>query len=289
MKLNRATSDFVKAKITQNLADNTVDQYCETLRQLEGHLDDVDVEDITSDMIEGFIGHLQGEGMSSGTVGVRYTNLVTFFKWLKVHGVVARNPIREGDEVFVEHPKVRYKPRTAVTEDHYNLMIGECQELREKVLLGLMFRCGFRVGELGGILRKDIRESDSDLYIKVHGKGDRYREVPLVHIFAQEQRWVHKYLEGFRSGPLFPDLTQPKVYHLVQRTSKSAGIDTHYHPHAFRHGCAVGLLLHGVDSRVVQQILGHESIATTEIYTHMTPENTAKVLMDKYRVDNGGK
>lgn len=287
MKLQKATSNFLQAKITQNLSGHTTDQYAETLTQFEDHLANIEVDEIKSDMVEGFIAKLQSRGMSSGTVGIRYTNLVTFFKWLKVHGSIARNPIREGDETFVEHPKVRYKPRTAVTEAHYRLMTDECVDLREKVLLALMFRCGFRVGELGGILRKDIRESDADLYIKVHGKGDRQREVPLVHIFPQEQSWVRKHLESFRSGPLFPDLTQPKVYHLVQRTAKSAGIDTHYHPHAFRHGCAVGLLLHGVDSRVVQQILGHESIATTEIYTHMTPENTAKVLMDKYRVDGG--
>lgn len=282
MKFSRAVTAYMKAKRTQNLSNHTLEQNLETLRQLSNIIGDKDIEDINSGDIEDFISTLQQKGLSSGTVGIRYTCLLTFFKWLKTQDKIKKNPIREGDLIYVQHPKVRHKQRIAVTDGDYKLMLMECAGSREKAILALMFRGGLRVGELKDIQGKHIRRDGDDLFIKVHGKGDKWREVPIVSVFKDEQTWIDEVTPRDPEQLLFPEVTQPKVYYLVKRTSEATSISNRYSPHCFRHGCAVGLLKHGVDVRIVQQILGHSSIATTQIYTHMNADDIAKVLEKSY-------
>lgn len=283
MKFTAAKKYFLDIKERKGRKDNTLTQYAESLDQFEEFSGIINIEDIDSDIIEDFLGHLEDKKLSSATIGIRYTCLFTFLKFLKNKGKITLNPIKDGDTVYVERPTVRHKDRIAVHGDEYQTMIKLCESLQEKCVLGLMFRCGLRIGAVEGLKKEDIRKGGKVIYIKVTTKGDKTGEVPLIPIFKDEQTWLLKYIKNLNSGDyLFPKLSQPSAYNLIQRLANDASITKKISPHSFRHGAAVDLLAHGVPEGVVQQILMHTNISTTQIYTKMVPSKLADTIERLY-------
>jgi integrase/recombinase XerD len=161
----------------------------------------------------------------------------------------------------------------------------EARGIRDRAILELLYACGLRVSELTGL---DMDRVDlPGLQVRVIGKGNRERRVPMGEM-ARDR--LHRYLNGPRltwtTGRPTPAvfvaergnrLTRETVWRLVRRWAQTAGVGGHVTPHTFRHSFATHLLAGGADLRVVQTLLGHASISTTQLYTHLTGERLREV------------
>jgi integrase/recombinase XerD len=157
--------------------------------------------------------------------------------------------------------------------------------IRDRAILELLYACGLRVGELTGL---DTDRLDlAGLQVRVIGKGNRERRVPMGE---EARERIHRYLAGPRaawtagrtSAAVFVSqrggrLTRESVWRLVRRWAAAAGVESRVTPHTFRHSFATHLLEGGADLRVVQTLLGHASISTTQLYTHLTGERLREV------------
>lgn len=219
------------------------------------------------------------------------SSLRGFFRWRLAEGLAAADPAAD-----IDGPKLARKlPDVLTVEDVERLIESASGEdpvlLRDRAMLEVAYSCGLRVSELVGLRRRDLDLTQS--LIKVRGKGGKERIVPLGGVAANA---LKVYLSGGRDHirgrdrngarrPLPPEaqdvlflnqrgkpLTRFGFWRLLHERLQRLGIDVHVTPHTFRHTFATHLIEGGADLRVVQELLGHASIATTEIYTHLDRE-----------------
>ncbi len=185
--------------------------------------------------------------------------------------------------------EVRRLPET-LTVDEVERLLEAADEVRDRALLELLYASGLRVSEA---LRLDAEDlSFEGGYVRVIGKGDRERLVPVGEVALG---WLHRYVDEIRparlaiahvaptrGGPLFLTaagrrLARQQAWVIVKRAAARSGLDDRVSPHTFRHSFATHLLEGGADLRVVQELLGHATISTTQLYTHLTGERIREV------------
>jgi integrase/recombinase XerD len=192
----------------------------------------------------------------------------------------------------MESPKIgRYLP-TTLSVSEIDMLIGAIdlshpQGERNRAILETLYACGLRVSELITLRLSDLFFDQE--FIKVTGKGDKQRIVPIaastikyINIYIHEIR-NHLTIEPKDSDTLFLNrrgkgLTRAMIFTIIKDLAQRAGIQKKVSPHTFRHSFATHLLEHGADLRAIQQMLGHESITTTEIYTHVETAHLTKVI-----------
>ena len=201
-----------------------------------------------------------------------------FYRYLVRQGAVQKDPSSQ-----IEFPKLgRPLPDTLTEEEVERLLdapnINKPQGVRDRAMLEVLYACGLRVSELIGLTLGQVNLNHG--VIRVTGKGNKERLIPFGE---QANEWISKFVNEARgdllkknrqSDALFVSnrgsaMTRQAFWHLIKKHAKNVGIAKHLSPHTLRHAFATHLLNHGADLRVVQMLLGHSDLSTTQIYTHV--------------------
>jgi integrase/recombinase XerD len=287
LNTNSAISSFLNhLQIERGLSKNTISAYKRDLSKFSFFLEEMDLGSITPGDITRFETSLRADNLSIGTINRIDSTLRSFFKHLQTEYGLA-DPTLE----IATGKSVRRLPKAltitqilAIVESAYRE--GEPITLRDQAMLELLYSSGARVSELIGINVNDLsttQTSDGEITtLKLRGKGSKERIVPLGS-FAT--RAIENYMVRIRpelaakgrenTSALFLNarggrISRQSAWQMVLNSAKAAGVSEHVSPHVFRHSYATHLLDGGADIRVVQELLGHASVTTTQIYTLIT-------------------
>lgn len=232
--------------------------------------------------IRGFLAHLAEQEYSPATMARKIATLRSFYKWMMKRGIVDANPMQ-----LIRTPKQPKRLPKAITVDQIERLLAAPDDhtllgSRDRAILETLYSTGIRVSELVGINRGDLDETGEAIIIR--GKGRKERIVPLgSHALAALRHYITILdAEAIRTGgsvedksPLFVNkhggrLSTRSVRRKVSKYLREAGLDPTISPHTLRHSFATHLLDNGADLRSVQELLGHQSLSTTQIYTHLT-------------------
>ncbi len=199
----------------------------------------------------------------------------SFFDWMILEGSIKENPC-DG----VDPPKIgRYLPEVLSVQEVDDIIASVDTStpagLRDRAILEVLYGCGLRVSEAAGLRMSDIFAKEG--FLRIVGKGDKERIIPLGEMAAEAlEAWYGARPEPCRGYEDFvflnrsgKSLSRISIFNMVKKQAMLAGVRKEISPHTFRHSFATHLVENGADLRVVQEMLGHESILTTEIYTHM--------------------
>ena len=264
----------------RRLSVNTIDAYRGDLayyHAFAGRHGLADWRDATSVFVDGYFAHLQQRGLAGGTVVRRRSTLRGFHAFLARVGAHASDPL-----ALMPAPRRERKLPHALSIGDIETLIAQPEgegalALRDRALLEVAYACGLRVSELVGLERRGVDLAGRVL--SVVGKGDRERLVPFGRQAAKALReWLDRgrpqlaararhdrVFCNARGGPL----GRMGWWKILRGHARSAHLAVHVHPHALRHSFATHLLEGGADLRVVQELLGHASVTTTAIYTHL--------------------
>lgn len=237
------------------------------------------IEVLTDSDINGFIGSLFSEGLKITSIQRKLSALHGFYKYQIRHGCRDDDPMAR-----IQRPaKGRPLPKTLSENDVFKLLEAPDTDtllgFRDRTMLEVLYASGLRVSELCGLERSNISLEQG--VVRVLGKGSKERLVPLGDAARD---WLQRYF--LEARPEFPDPRGPAVFpgrsgspmtrqtfwHRLRHIAQVAGITADLSPHTLRHAFATHLVNHGADLRVVQLLLGHEDLSTTQIYTHVARE-----------------
>ena len=277
-------------RIERGLSDNTIDNYTRDLKKLQGFLEESNGYPsplkITKDDVQAFIYFLAKEVKPRSQARI-ISGLKGFFSYLIFEDYREDNPMD-----LIESPKVGRKLPDTLSVDEVDAIIGAIdlskpQGERNRAMLETLYACGLRVSELISLKLSDLYFEEG--FISVQGKGNKQRFVPIS---AHTQKYITLYCSEVRiHNKPQPDsvdimflnrrgkyLTRAMVFTIIKNLVQEAGIKKIISPHTFRHSFATHLLKNGADLRSIQLMLGHESITTTEIYTHIDRSQLAETL-----------
>ncbi|HQD44288.1 MAG: site-specific tyrosine recombinase XerD [Flavobacteriales bacterium] len=287
-------------KFERNFSDNTLDAYLRDIRKLrdyaEFELENVGPLEITYENIQEYLFQLSKKKFSERTQARWISSIKAFFKYLLDDEVRSDNPA-----TLLEGPKLGlYLPDTLSFDDVDKIInaIDVSNDLgkRNKCMIEVLYGCGLRVSELIELKISNI--NFKELYLKVEGKGDKTRYVPLAKFTA---KLIKEYISEVRSkykinkkceDILFLNsrgsaMSRVIVFIIIKELTEKAGINKKISPHTFRHSFATHLLQNGADLRYIQEMLGHSSITTTEIYTHLKNEELRDVILNYHPRNKG--
>lgn len=275
-------------QLEKSLSVNTLEAYLNDLKHLQEFLVEKNIcyKEVTIDHLQEFCGILIDLGISSRSLARTLSGLRSFYRFLVLEGEVEKDPTE-----LLEGPKISRHVPEVLTVDEIDRMISTIdlskqEGQRNRAILEVLYSCGLRVSELCQLKLSNLYLSEG--FIRVEGKGNKERLVPISERAVKElEFWfserVHIPIKpgnedfvfvSFRRGT---PLTRIMVFYIVKEQAELAGISKSISPHTFRHSFATHLLEGGANLRAIQCMLGHESIATTEIYTHI---DTAKIRME---------
>ena len=290
MNWKDAISDFKDyLKIERGLSINSIMSYEHDLIKLTKFLDvnkKIKPLQLDSEIIKEFIKHLSKDVSPSSQSRI-ISGIRSFYEYLLFEKLIKSNPLAE-----IEQPKTQRKLPDTLSIEEINLMVSKIEKnkneyYRNIAIIETIYGCGLRVSELIHLKLSDLH-LDED-FLKVTGKGNKQRLVPISQI---NKKCIMNYLKKSRSknkiNPTQTDtlflnrrgkgLTRAMIFTIVKNLTKLAGIKKNISPHTFRHSFATHLLENGADLKTIQQILGHESITTTEIYTHLDNKALVNVM-----------
>ncbi len=253
------------------------------------------VVEATADSIRAFLNHLGTREYSAATTARKIATLRSFYKWANRRGLCKTNPM-----TAIRTPRQAKRLPKAITVDQIEKLLATPSDkdvlgLRDRAMLETLYSTGLRVSELVGLNIEDLDEAGECL--RIRGKGKKERMVPLgTHALAAVRRYADMVRSdtrcagwwagepGGKPKPLFVNkhgkrLSSRSVRRKLDKYLLSAGLDPDISPHTLRHSFATHLLENGADLRSVQELLGHQSLSTTQIYTHLTTQR----LQDAYK------
>lgn len=275
-------------KLEKRLSQNTVESYMRDLRQFAHFILrqwDVPPRKVESSMIERYLTWLYERGREKTSQARCLSGIRSFFNYLLISDRIESSPTE-----FIASPKFgRPLPDVLATEEIDRIIAAadapSAKGMRDSAMLEVLYSCGLRVSELTSLRLSDLFFGEG--YIRVIGKGDKQRLVP-VSPTARDR--IQRYLELRRPARANEQivflnnrgtqLTRVMVFTVIRQAALRAGIDKHISPHTFRHSFATHLLEGGASIRQVQEMLGHESILTTEIYTHLNTTHLRRTVED---------
>jgi len=234
------------------------------------------------EMIRGFINHLSEQEYSAATMARKIATLRSFHKWMERKGLIKTNPM-----VLIRTPKQAKRLPKAISVDQIERLLSapddtELLGARDRAILEVLYSTGIRVSEVVGINRGDVDDQGEAIIIR--GKGRRERLVPLgAHALKAlrhystmlDQQLAAAGLSASGDSPLFVNkhggrLSSRSVRRKVSKYLAEVGLDPEISPHTIRHSFATHLLDNGADLRSVQELLGHQSLSSTQVYTHLS-------------------
>ena len=264
-------------KLEKRLSENTVESYMRDYMQFAHFILrqwDVAPHKVEPQMVERYMTWLYERGREKTSQARALSGIKSFFNFLMISDKIESSPAE-----FVLTPKFGRQLPDVLTTAEIDRIIAAvdgttAKALRDSAMLEVLYSCGLRVSELTSLRLQDLFFGEG--YVRVIGKGDKQRLVPVSGV-ARER--IHRYLEvrrAARAGEevLFLNnrggkLTRVMVFTILREAARRAGITKRISPHTLRHSFATHLLEGGASIRQVQELLGHESILTTEIYTHL--------------------
>ena len=265
--------------LEKNFSNKTVEAYIHDIKALEDFLKDKNIETATSEDIQLFLIFLSKKDISVRSQARILSGIKSFYCYLLYEGVVSDDPTR-----LIDTPKIgRHLPEVLSIPEidaiFQAIDLSEPEGHRNKAILEVLYGCGLRVSELVNLQLSQLRFHEDEQYLRVVGKGDKERLVPIS---KAAQKAIELYLETRNSLPIKKEaenivflnkrgnkLSREMIFIIVKKLTQLAGIKKNVSPHTFRHSFATHLVKAGADLRAVQEMLGHESITTTEIYTHL--------------------
>ena len=274
-------------RIERSLSPNTVASYLSDIAKLRELYPDRRPEDITGEDIASFISSEVDKGISKRSQSRLISSVKSFFGFLETEGRLDNNPADT-----VDSPKLSRHIPTVLSVDEVKRIL-ESVDLsapeghRNRAILEVLYSCGLRVSELVSLRISDLFLEES--FIRVIGKGDKQRLVPIGEpAIRAVQLYLSQTRRAFASKKdediLFLNrrgrqMSRQMVFLIIKRQCEAAGITKEVSPHTFRHSFATHLVENGADLRAVQQMLGHESILTTEIYTHIDSRKWQRTIL----------
>ncbi len=293
MKLQDACESFLShCRSAISLSEHTLRAYTFDLLDFQNHAKrETDLVSLDKENLRQFIRHLREERkLKETTIKRRIACLKLLFRWAKQDGMIADNPfdnLHERIRLPKRLPRALERCHIASLRKAIAPSDGRCNfdELSRKTAIQLLLDTGIRVGKLASARIDDL--SLSDRCLKIHGKGNRQRLVYLLsaplyrcldHYLSKRQKINAQNSKLFVTGAGL-DLTPQRVRASLHQIASSAGINKTITPHMLRHTCATQWLEAGLDIRYVQKLLGHQSISTTEIYTHVSDQGLREALL----------
>tara|TARA_B100001094_G_scaffold310308_1_gene344769 strand:- start:2128 stop:3021 length:894 start_codon:yes stop_codon:yes gene_type:complete len=277
-------------RIERSLSDNTIDSYLRDIQKLSNFSEEKDLNElqITKAEVKEFIAEINKEGISARSQSRIISGIKAFYKYLILEDYLKVNPTE-----LIESPKIGVKlPDTLSIEEIDSLIsaidLTHPQGERNRAILEVLYSCGLRVSELTNLKLSNIRFKEG--YVKVVGKGNKERFAPIgssaikfLNIYLNEIR-NHQDIQKGSEDIVFLNrrgnkLTRVMIFTIIKQLAEKIGMKKKISPHTFRHSFATHLIEGGADLRAIQEMLGHESITTTEIYTHLDREYLREAIM----------
>ena len=285
--VGKAVADFLHHLRERNSSPHTIKAYTGDLANFSSYAGSRDWKQIDHIAIRGFLSQLYETGLSKTSVARSLAAVRSLYRWLASEGVVEQNPAK-----LVATPKLPKKlPRVPTIEEMNSVLDGQMpQEAafpeRDRLMFELLYGCGIRNSELTGINLDDIRLSAEAILIRGKGKKERY--VPFGDsvktalaaylparqaLVAQHRQKTPALLINHRGGRLTPR----SVGRIVKKIAVAKGLSPDVHPHTLRHAFGTHMLEEGADLRAIQELLGHERLATTQRYTQLSMKHVLQV------------
>jgi integrase/recombinase XerC len=285
--VGKAVSDFVKHLRERNASPHTIKAYTRDLSLFAAHAGSREWTQIDHIAVRGFLSQLYENGLSKTSVARALAAVRSLYRWLAREGMVEQNPAK-----LVATPKLAKKlPRVPTIEEMNFVIDGEMPSVaafpeRDRLMLELLYGCGIRNSELTGINLDDIRVSAEAILIRGKGKKERYVpfgdsvKAALATYLSERQKLVERIRKP--SGALLINrrggrLTTRSVGRIVKKIAVARGLSPDVHPHTLRHAFGTHMLEEGADLRAIQELLGHERLATTQRYTQLSMKHVLQV------------
>ncbi|KAA3620589.1 MAG: site-specific tyrosine recombinase XerD [Flavobacterium sp.] len=291
MKWQNLRKDYINyLRLERGLSENSILNYNRDIRKLEDWLTENEMntspKSISEETVQQFI-YDSARRVNPRSQSRLISGLRGFFNYLVFEDYRKDNPME-----LIESPRTGRKlPDTLSTTEIDQLIaaidLSQPQGERNRAIIETLYGCGLRVSELINLKISDLFFDEG--FIKVTGKGDKQRFVPIgthtikyIDLYREGVR-VHENIQAEAADTLFLNrrgkaLTRAMIFTIVKRLAEKAGIRKNISPHTFRHSFATHLLENGADLRAIQQMLGHESITTTEVYTHIDKRHLTEVI-----------
>jgi len=279
-------------RLERGLSANSISAYLSDVEKFGGYLISIsysnDIKLVTVNELKSFIKWTSELGMLPSTQARVISGLKAFFSFLLIEGIIDTDPTQ-----LLEAPRLSRKLPDTLNLQEINLLIDAIDlsrpdGMRNKAILETLYSCGLRVSELTELRISDLYEDSG--FIKVTGKGDKERIVPIgsvalkyINIYLQEVR-IHLRVQQGHQDYIFLNrsgkkLTRVYIFLFIKALAEKTGLKKTISPHTFRHSFATHLIEGGADLRAVQEMLGHSSITTTEIYTHLDRDYLRSVVI----------
>ncbi len=286
-------------QLERALSENTVAAYLHDVHLLFSFLSEkktsLAIKKIKLDDLQDFLQFINETGLGTYSQGRVVSGIKSFFSYLMLEKIIDTDPA-----VLLDSPRLGKKlPDVLSEEEMQNILqsvdLSEPQGERNKAILETLYACGLRVSELTGLRLSDLHFNDE--MISVTGKGNKQRLIPIgesarrqlltyiqkvrIHISPRKEAENIVFLNQ-RGGKM----SRQMIFLIVKKQAAKTGLRKNVSPHTFRHSFATHLIRHGADLRAVQELLGHVSISTTEIYTHLNDTDLKNTILKYHPLNN---
>lgn len=285
-------------QIEKSLSKNTVDGYCRDIKKLNnffnGNDDKKKIEDVNYQDFQNYLSYLNDLKINARSQSRVISSMRSFFKFLILEKIIKENPTE-----LLENPKTGKKLPEFLTIEEIELLVNQIDRSKKEgernlAIIEVLYGCGLRVTELIELKISEIYWEEG--FIRIIGKGNKERLVPLgkiaskhLKIYLNEIR-VHQKVKDLFVDHVFINkngskISRVMIFKIVKKLTEKAGIQKNISPHSLRHSFATHLVEGGADLRSVQEMLGHQSITTTEVYTHLDKNYLKQAILDHHPLE----
>lgn len=279
-------------KLQRGMSPNTLDAYARDLDKLLNYLDGIGMHvlDVELSDLQHFAAGLHDIGIGPRSQCRILSGVRTFYKFLVLDGYIEQDPAELLESPVLGEHLPEFLTPAEVDQLKDSIDVSKPEGHRNRAIIEVLFSCGLRVSELVNLKLSDIYRDEQ--FVRVFGKGSKERLVPISSTALREIDNYWSWREELKIKPGEEDylflnrrgahLTRTMILIMLKQQADEAGIQKTISPHTLRHSFATALLEGGADLRVIQALLGHESIATTEIYTHISSQTLRQTILEHH-------
>lgn len=275
-------------KIEKNYSINTIESYKKDLLEFNEYLKNKKIKDVDYKFIRDYLAYMYQKKYMKKTISRHISTLRSFYKYLNNENILNKNPM-----ILISNPKLDKKLPNFLYYDELLVLLNIPNKettlgLRDALILELLYSTGIRVSELINIKIKDINFNDKKILILGKGNKERYvlygnTLMELLDLYLNNSRSkLNKNSEYLILNKNGDKITDRGIRLIIQNILKKGELDYHVSPHTLRHTFATHMLDNGADLKSVQELLGHENLSTTQIYTHVTNERLRSVYLNTH-------
>ncbi len=275
-------------KIEKNYSINTIESYKKDLLEFNEYLKNKKIKDVDYKFIRDYLAYMYQKKYMKKTISRHISTLRSFYKYLNNENILNKNPM-----ILISNPKLDKKLPNFLYYDELLVLLNIPNKettlgLRDALILELLYSTGIRVSELINIKIKDINFNDKKILILGKGNKERYvlygnTLMKLLDLYLNNSRSkLNKNSEYLILNKNGDKITDRGIRLIIQNILKKGELDYHVSPHTLRHTFATHMLDNGADLKSVQELLGHENLSTTQIYTHVTNERLRSVYLNTH-------